>query len=269
MTEVHRRPVKVYLNQGRRELKELVQTCDAISERKFNPFFLDVGLAVETIRRFYPHWETFEDHLLDAHVLNKLSEVVRLQNTQLRFQSSTLYSDPDFLRQKFDLMSEKRLSEIFLKSWHPLLELQQITEAAITEAIEYWNALPPVKERWARLRLGQAAPAGGVDMQYLMQHGVVSPEEFEKATLRLWDELKMAAQSGKVDYWAFVRRGSFDETVNRAYHVSFLVTYGYAELEARNESLTLAPNPEQRRRPEHHNVSLPISLRQPVGAASQ
>src|SRR5208337_1998012 len=52
---------------GRRELKEIIETCDAISERRFNPFFLDVELGVETLRKYYPKWESFNDHCLDAH----------------------------------------------------------------------------------------------------------------------------------------------------------------------------------------------------------
>ena len=125
------------LASGRRELKELVETCDAISERKFNPFFLDVKLGVETLRQYFPFWDTFKDHCLDAHTLNRLSEVVRLQNTQLKFQSSALYADPEFIIKKVERMSEKRLAEVFLQSWHPLAELEQLTEETVSNAMAY------------------------------------------------------------------------------------------------------------------------------------
>ena len=47
-------------------------------------------------------------------------------------------------------MSEKRLAEVFLQSWHPLSELEQLTEETLSNAIDYWNALLPIAERWKR-----------------------------------------------------------------------------------------------------------------------
>jgi len=67
---------------GRRELREIIATCEAISKRKFNPFFLEVKLGVETLREYFPHWKSSQDHSLDAHTLNLLAEVVRLQKLQ-------------------------------------------------------------------------------------------------------------------------------------------------------------------------------------------
>lgn len=119
------------LSSGRKELREIIETCESISERKFNPFFLDVNLGVETLRQYFPIWEGFQDHCLDAHAINRLSEVVRLQNTQLKFQSSALYADPEFVTRKVERMSEKRLAEVFLQSWHPVTELEQLTNGAV------------------------------------------------------------------------------------------------------------------------------------------
>jgi hypothetical protein len=76
-----------------------------------------------------------------------LSEVVRLQNTQLKFQSSALYADPEFVAKKIEKMSEKRLAEVFLQSWHSVAELEQLTNEVIEQAIDYWNKLSPIGER--------------------------------------------------------------------------------------------------------------------------
>ena len=105
-------------SSGRKELREVIGTCEAISERRYNPFFLDAKLGVETLREYFPHWKSFQAHCLDAHALNTLSEVVRLQDTHLKFQSSNLYADPEFVARKIEKMSEKRLAELFLQSWH-------------------------------------------------------------------------------------------------------------------------------------------------------
>ena len=84
--------------KGRKELKEIIQTCEAIEKRRFNPFFLDVGLAVETLKTYYPAWEKKDDLMLDADAVRNLSQVLMLQNTQLLFQSSKLYGDPETVK---------------------------------------------------------------------------------------------------------------------------------------------------------------------------
>jgi hypothetical protein len=260
MTEP-RETKRTSLAKGRKELKEIVRTCEAISERKFNPFFLDVKLGVETLRRYFPFWEGFDDHCLDAHTINRLSEVVRLQNTQLRFQSSALYTDPEFLARKIERMSEKRLGEVFLQSWHPLAELEQLTSEAIALAINYWNLLLPIQERWKRreyLRGKDPNKADEGTLSGLGIHGV----EFGKQILELWQELRVLHDSKKepVEYWSFVRKPDYQETVRRAYLVSFLVTYGYAKLQSENSQLTLVPHEKPMEKVAPGAVSFPIPI---------
>jgi len=233
------------VTNGRRELKEIIETCDAISERRFNPFFLDVELGVGTLRKYYQKWQTFDDHCLDAHTLNRLSEVVRLQNTQLKFQASTLYSDPKFLTQKLERMSEKRLAEVFLQSWHPLAELEQLTQETLDDSLTYWRALLPINERWLRKPQPEKVNPQSADSSTLDSLGITG-EEFNRQLINLWNELQKTFQSTQlpVDYWKFIRKTSYQETVRRAYRVSFLITYGYARLQSEAEKLTLVPMSE-------------------------
>jgi len=122
LTAPDKKPERVRLTSGRKELRELIQTCGAIREHKFNPFFLDVALAVETLRKYFPHWDLLDDHCLDAETIRDLAEVLGLQKSQLRYQSSALYTSPEMLEKKLRSLSTKRLGEIFLKSWHPIVE---------------------------------------------------------------------------------------------------------------------------------------------------
>lgn len=249
------------LASGRKELQEIVKTCDAISERKFNPFFLDVKLGVETLRQYFPYWERFDDHCLDAHTLNRLSEVVRLQNTQLKFQSSALYADPEFVARKIERMSEKRLAEVFLQSWHPLTELEQLTNEAVTEALDYWNLLLPIAERWKRREYSRGKAPGTADSSTLSGLGIHG-EEFGKRLVALWNELRQIHSSEKkpVDYWKFVKAVSYRETVQRAYFVSFLVTYGYAKLQTERNDLVLVPLDQPSEKTTPGAVSFPIPI---------
>jgi hypothetical protein len=246
---------------GRKELKEIIETCDAISERKFNPFFLDVKLGVDTLRQYFPHWESFGDHCLDAHALNRLSEVVRLQNTQLKFQSSALYAEPEFIARKVERMSEKRLAEVFLQSWHPLAELEQLTNEAVSGALDYWNLLLPIEVRWKRRDFVAGKRPETADSSTLTGLGIHG-EEFGKHLRALWEELRAIhrADGKPVEYWKFVRGPSYHETVERAYFVSFLVTYGYASLNTEGDQLFLVPMEQPSEKQAAGGVSYPIPI---------
>ncbi len=252
---------RTVLASGRKELKEIIETCDAISERKFNPFFLDVKLGVETLRQYFPHWELFEDNCRDAHTLNRLSEVVRLQNTQLKFQSSALYADPEFVVRKIERMSEKRLAEVFLQSWHPLTELEQLTNEAVSVSLDYWNLLLPIADRWKRREFLRGKGPEVADSNTLTGLGIRG-EEFGKQLTALWKKLSsLYGTDGKpVEYWRFVRVGSYQETVQRAYFVSFLVTYGYAKLHTDGNQLLLIPSDQPSLKAAVGGISFPIPI---------
>ena len=261
MTESKKKEERVMLSSGRKELHEIVGTCAAISDRKFNPFFLDVNVAVETLRKYFEYWELFEDHCLDAHAINRLSEVVRLQNTQLKFQSSALYAEPEFIAKKVERMSDKRLAEVFLQSWHPLAELEQLTNEAIANSLDYWNTLLPIEDRWKRREYQQGRGPGKAGSDTLTGLGIHG-EEFSKQLLGLWQELQNQHDSDHqpINYWRFVQGASYDATVQRAYLVSFLVTYGYAKLNSEANQLTLTPIGKPLERTLPGAISFPISI---------
>lgn len=231
MASSNEEPQRVRLGSGRKELRELIQTSHAIRERKFNPFFLDVGLAVETLRKYFPFWDSLEDHCLDAETINDLAEVLGLQKSQLRYQSSALYTSPEMLEKKFRALSVKRLGEIFLKSWHPIVEREQLTSGGIREGLRYWDQLLSFEERRKKLGLGRATPPTATDLDSLVKSGILTREDFAKNLRKLWEELQaQTEESGSIDYWSFVRRDAYQETVQRAYYVSFLLTYGFAKM---------------------------------------
>ncbi len=231
MATPDKKPERVRLPSGRKELRELIQTCEAIRKRKFNPFFLDVGLAVDTLRKYFPFWDLLDDHCLDAETIRDLAEVLGLQKSQLRYQSSALYTNPEMLEKKFRSLSIKRLGEIFLKSWHPIVEREQLTLDAIREGRIYWDQLLSYEERRKRLALGRATPPKAADPDSLVKSGILTRDEFARDLRGLWEELKIqTGEGGSIDYWSFVRRSTYQESVQRAYYTSFLLTYGFARM---------------------------------------
>ena len=76
-----------------------------------------------------------------------------------------------------------------------------------------------------------------------------------------WKELKgKAGSENSIEYWTFVRRPDFGETVSRAQLVSFLVTYGYAMLERKGKNIVLVPREKPTPTSEGSPVSFPIPI---------
>jgi len=255
------KPERVHLSAGRRELLDIVKTCRAVENREFNPFLLDVRRAIEILRQYFPYWKDLDDYCLDAQTLNELSKVIKLQNTQLRFQSSSLYADPEFLERKFERLSVKRLAEIFVKCWHPTVELEQLTLTAVEEALEYWRNLLPVEERFRRLQLGRSSQPQALEMAEALRLGVTSTEGFMKMLDKVWSEMKKEySKSEEVDYWEFTLRDSYSETLRRAYLISFLLTYRYARMLLKKNGRMLLEPYETQRVEDRQLVSFPISI---------
>jgi hypothetical protein len=261
LTAPEKKPERVRLPSGRKELHELIQTCEAIREHKFNPFFLDVGLAVETLRKYFPHWDLLNDHCLDAETIRDLAEVLGLQKSQLRYQSSALYTNPEMLERKFRSLSIKRLGEIFLKSWHPIVEREQLTVDAVREGLAYWDQLLSYEERRKRLALRRPAQPVAADLDSLVKSGIMTREEFAKSLRGLWEELRaQTGDDGSIEYWSFIRRDSYQETVQRAYYVSFLLTYGYAKMLRHASELKLMSLATPTEKTTAGLVSFPIAI---------
>ena len=82
-----------------------------------------------------------------------------------------------------------------------------------------------------------------------------------------WQELKTCVQKkgseGKIHYWDFVGADTYEETVQRAFMASFLITYGYATLEIHSleEEMFIKPNEKPETRVSTKQlVSIPIPV---------
>jgi hypothetical protein len=252
---------KVHRLSGRRELEELIQTCISIENRRFSPFLLDITEALRIIRRHSNQLRTLQDHLLDMRAITSVARVVGLQSANLRFQSSALYIDPSMVKQKLDSLSREQLAEFFLLSWHPIVELEQLTLASTKEAKEFWEKMLSFFDRRKRLHLGPFDNPGAADLEELARMRVVEEKAYTRRMQDLWTELKDRAGEGqKVDYWTFIKRDDFAETIARAQLVSFLVSYGYANLQRKGNSMLLVPKARPDPIPEGSPLSFPIPI---------
>ena len=256
---------KTKRGSGRRELEELIQTCISIESRQFNPFLLDVSEALRIIRRHAKNWKTFDDNLLDMRAITNLARVIGLQSAHLRFQSSSLFVDPGMVRQKIAAMSREQLAEYLLLSWHPVVELEQLTDASTREALEYWSNMLSFFDRRKRLNLGPFDSPGLTDPRELARMRILEEKAFNKQLEEMRLQLKeRVAENGRMDYWTFVRSNNFSETVLRAQMVSFLVSYGMATLERKREEMFLIPRDPPFSTAQGAALSLPIPITREV-----
>ncbi|MEM1766854.1 MAG: hypothetical protein QXD86_02770 [Candidatus Bathyarchaeia archaeon] len=252
---------------GREKLHNIIETCKDIIERSLDPFIIDVDEFIEVLREYFSCWDQPEDLCLDAEALHYIASIIELQSEWIKSRSTSLYKDPFLLEDKIKSLSAEKILEIFLKTWHPIIELEQITIHSLAEALRYWKNLPPIKERWSEFPPPEprAEPAS---REELIKEKILSEKGFSEELEALWNELKLRARiegsSGKIRYWDFIGADTYNETIYRAYMTSFLVTYGYAELELHPLEMEIYVKPyrkqAERRRRRQQLISVPIAI---------
>ena len=217
------------------------------------------------LRKYLPKWQVLEDFALDAEALNKISSIVQLQGNWIKHRTSTLFVDPLLIELKIKMMDAPILADIFRRAWHPIIEMDRLTPRRISEAIEYWNHLLPLDERYLNLP-EPTDNLGLTSLEELINSRMMSEEGFNELLQELWKELiaqATEADKGQVPYWDFIYAPSYDETVFRAYLTSFLLTYGYAtmEIDRINEASFLIPcNEPKEISVQEQMISIPISI---------
>ena len=231
---------------GREKLQRIIERCTAIENNKMEPFLLDVDNVIKVIKEFFFQCEQPEEFNLDAEAIHHLASVIKLQSEWVKHRSTSLYTDPFLLEEKISQSSKEEILRVFLRAWHPLVELEQLSLFSLAEAMKYWEGLLPLKERWPELGVSEMA-MGVTDRDELIKQRVLGDKAFSEELDCCWQELKETVKQkgckGKMFYWDFVGANTYEETVHRAFLTSFLITYGYATLEIHplEESIFIAP----------------------------
>jgi len=138
--------------------------------------------------------------------------------------------DSKLLEVKIKTLNKEGFAKALLKSWRPIVALDQLTPQRIQEAIDYWNTLPPLRERMRREEV-LLTPLKTLTIEELYKLKVISQAEIKERIRKLLEELKEKAdEKGEVDYWSFIMGETYEETFEKAYYVSFLVSQGYIQL---------------------------------------
>lgn len=229
----------VPLARARTELRGLLTACRAVEERRTPPFDLDLEDARGKVAAFFPELRELDDLRLDATVLNALARIVQIQESRLRYEAGLFLADPRFLTEKLARVPSESLADAFLASWHPVVQLEQVTGRGLEGAKRYFDALLSWRDRRIEGPEGPAREPQEMSEADLAALGILRREGFLAYLGKMWDELKAAGVS---EYWTFV--GS-DDPARRAYGAAFLVSYGYAELTDEGGRLELRANADR------------------------
>ncbi len=248
---------------GEEHLQGIIDLCRSIEDRSLDPFLVDVEDVIEIIREYFPEWKSMDEFNLDAEAVNRLATVIKLQSEWVKHRSTALYTDPFILEKKLRKLGKEELVDFFLMAWHPIIELEQVSPHSLANAIEYWRSLLPIDERW--LKTGAVeTELGATSREELIRQRILMEKAFTEELEVLWKELKSkVGEDYRMHYWDFVGMDSYEETLQRAYMTSFLVTYGYATLEVNRleEEVHIRPFKKPVTRiGKKQQISVPVSI---------
>jgi hypothetical protein len=240
-------------------LLRIIDLCESVRKKGLDPFDVEVREFFDRLRELLPKLQRHEELYLDVQAVLALADVIYQQGEWIKHRSSMLYLDPLLIELKLHALPSHDLAEVLTNSWHPIIELESLSAHGIAEANQYWANLPSLEERWRHFGTPEAPEE--ISWQELVRLGILSKEDFETELDRLWEELKHAAGESKVDYWDFILEQSFEETIDKAWLVSFLVSYGYAALELNplEEEVWLKPQTKPKQLEQTFSVPIAIS----------
>lgn len=251
---------------GTEKLQRIIEMCIAIENHTVDPFLLNVSDIINVVRDYFPQWEKPEEFNLDSEVIHHLASVIKLQSEWVKQRSTSLYTDPFLLEEKIRQASSEELIWVFLNAWHPLVKLEQINLHSLAEALQYWDRLVPLKDRWPELVVSEVG-IGTTSREELVRQRILGDKVFSDELEGFWQELKVAVRekgnADKIRYWDFVGAETYEETVQRAFMSSFLITYGYATLEIRplEEEIFIRPfDKPSAKIATKQSISIPIAV---------
>jgi hypothetical protein len=219
---------------GKERLERIIEMCIAIENHTADPFTLNIDKIIKVVQEYFPHWQNPDELRLDAETLHHLATVIKIQSEWVKHRSTLLYTDPFLLEEKILQIEKQEMVNVFLKAWNPLIEFEQISLNALTQGLLYWETSRPLSERWKELEAVEVSNSFA-SREELIKQQVLSDKEFSDELTNYWQELKDCVTNkgndDKIHYWDFIGADTYEETVQRAFLTSFLVTYGYATLE--------------------------------------
>jgi hypothetical protein len=212
------------------EILRVIELCRDVESSSANPFDVDIKEKIAILKQRLPEWKFLDELLVDSEAMLELAQIVKLQDEWLKHRASSLYIDPLLIQLKVKLLSKESLSEAFIKSWHPVAQVDQISPRGLEKAFVYWRDLIPMSERFKAQFGTYGIRPGSVDYSELISLGIFTSEQFEETLSEIYEELMQKSNGEWVDYRQFIGDKSFEDKVKRAYLLAFLISEGRALL---------------------------------------
>jgi len=208
----------------------VIALCESIKSSSANPFEVDILEKIAVLRKHLPEWKFLDELLLDSEAMLELAQILKLQDEWLKHRASSLYIDPLLIQFKVKLIAKEALIDAFVRSWHPLAQVDQLSPKGIEKAFVYWNDLAPMSERFKAEFGTYGIRPGTIDFGDLLQLRIFTQDQFQDRLESLHEELFSVSKGEWTDYEAFIRKETFEEKVIRAYLLAFLISEGRATL---------------------------------------
>lgn len=221
------------MQEGERLQKvlKIVEALNAVIGSNLDPFNVEVKEYVMRLKELLPGMRELDEILMDAEALRLLARIVELQEKWVRYQASSLYVDPLLVELKLVTLPAERLAEIFSKSWHPIVKIEQVTLNEMLRASSYWSTLQPLSERFREEAVEERQPSL-LDKDSLVKMKILTEEELNRKVEELYMEVsKILEGRERVDYWDFVKGKDYNETITRAVLLAHIVSMGLLSLE--------------------------------------
>lgn len=218
------------------DILRLIELCRSVQSSSVDPFQVDIREKLQTLKKHLPDWKLIDVMLMDSEAMQQLVAIVKLQDQWIKHRASSLYIDPLLLELKIRLLSREDLANSFVKCWHPIAQVDQLTAKGLEKAFVYWRDLVPMSERFRNEFGNYGTVAGQMDFEELQSLNIFTKEQFETRLQKLDDELVQKAGDTEMDYRSFIEAKTFEEKAVRAYLTAFIVTEGRATI--RTDPLT-------------------------------
>lgn len=212
------------------EILRVIELCRSVERSSADPFEVDIREKIELLRKQLPEWKFLDDLLVDSEAMLELAQIVKLQDEWLKHRASSLYIDPLLIQLKVKLLSKEELYEGFVKSWHPLVQVDQVSPKGLEKAFAYWRDLTPMAERFRQEFGSYGIQPGVIDLEGLVDLRIYSQQQFEERLKGVRDELLAESNGEWIDYRQFIDAKTFEDKVVRAYLLAFLISEGVASL---------------------------------------
>jgi len=212
------------------EILRVIELCRSVQGSSANPFEVDIAEKIRVLKERLPEWRFLDELLLDSEAMLELAQIVKLQDEWLKHRASSLYIDPLLIQLKIKLLAKNELSEAFVKSWHPIVQLDQISPRGLEKAFVYWRDLEPMSERFKEEFGSYGVKPGTVNYAELIELGIFTRQQFENDLKELQEALVQKSNGNWIDYREFVGAKSFEARVFRSYLLAFLISDGLATL---------------------------------------